>query len=621
MPRPRPKKIVTARPAPIARHHSTTSIKSGLTVNGPVNDEAPITASGDELPRQTRLGSRLKRTLSKKSPSAKKSVARQDQESEARMEKDVSGGEDLEEGREAVTETLVQATPEEVLVRLEQDDSATNVMEAGNLDAPSTGGRSKRLKEKAADVVRRVSSRRQSRHASGPAAFESQAEPEEHIPSSPPLYAQAPASVARIQATPSFLTNFRKQPRQPSILRMVQQSVGVLGSDDEDLTFDDETDPLADITTTTAHTAGQSMVQDDEGLYDEDVPPVLSSSSRKRKASALDPGAEGVVPSSILGMPVDDRRDKNHLPSDPASLPEMAQVPSDPTDELSPDDSASHKAARSSPPLGDNPQSDALPSPRKNIRPRRPGRVRGQKSTAKLVLPVIHSSSSIIEASSPHSTPPSSPINTQAQQAQQQKSKATTATRKGSKREKVVAVTTAALQALLPKRKVEKTARIRDTFDIHSSSTEPSNEDEEIDEEEDELSRPRRRAQPPQPSRAKPGALKSPKAVRGKAAGRILMTKSVTTKQARAKQSPAKAPSARVSKTYARQSRGEQENDEEDANVDKEQEDDVDVTIVTADGQVQGGELKNVRKKFEQVDQWELEFESADVGGDSSPWR
>ena len=183
-------------------------------------------------------------------------------------------------------------------------------------------------------------------------------------------------------------------------------------------------------------------------------------------------------------------------------------------------------------------------------------------------------------------------------------------------------MTTAALQALLPKRKVEKTARTRDTFDIHSSSTEPSNEDEEIDEEEDELSRPaRRRAQQTQPSRAKPGALKSPKAVRGKAAGHILMSKSITAKQARAKRSPAKAPGGRVSKTYARQSRSEQENDEEDANVDEEQEDDVDVTIVTADGQVQGGELKNVRKKFEQVDQWELEFESADIGGDSSPWR
>jgi len=620
MPRPRPKKIVTARPAPVARHHSTTSIKSGLTVNGPVNDEAPITASGDELPRQTRLGSRVKRTLSKKTSKVEKPVARQDQESEPGAEDDVSGGEHPEEGGEAVTETLVQATPEDVLIGLEEHELAANATETGTLNAPSTGGRGKRLKEKAADVVRRVSTRRHSRHVSGPVALESQAEPEEHLPSSPPLYAQAPASVARIQATPSFLTNFRKQPRQPSILRMVQQSVGVLGSDDEDLTFGDETDLLADITTTTAPAPGQSKVQDDEGLYDEVVPPVLSSSSRKRKASMLGLDNEEVIPSSIRGPPIH-RHDATALPSDPASLPETAQIPSDPTDELSPDDSASHKAARSSPPLEDNPQSDALPSPRKNVRPRRPGRVRGQKSTAKLVLPVIHSSSSIIEASSPHSTPPSSPINTQAQQAQNQKSKATTATRKGSKREKVVAVTTAALQALLPKRKVDKTARTRDTFDIHSSSTEPSNEDAEIDEEEDELSRPaRRRAQETQPPRAKPGALKSPKAIRGKAVGHILMTKSVTTKQARAKQSPVKASTGRVSKTYARQSRSEQENDD-DANEDEVPEDDLDDTIVTADGQVQGGELKNVRKKFEQVDQWELEFESADVGGDSSPWR
>ena len=223
MPRPRPKKIVTARPAPIARHHSTTSIKSGLTVNGPVNDEAPLTASGDELPRQTRLGSRVKRSLSKKTSNRGKPVARQDQESEPRVEDDVSGGEHPEEGGEGMTETLVQATPEDVLIGLEEHELAANATETRTLDAPSTGSRGKRLKEKAADVVRRVSTRRNSRHVSGPVAREPQAEPEEHLPSSPPLYAQAPASVARIQATPSFLTNFRKQPRQPSILRMVQQ--------------------------------------------------------------------------------------------------------------------------------------------------------------------------------------------------------------------------------------------------------------------------------------------------------------------------------------------------------------------------------------------------------------
>ena len=32
-------------------------------------------------------------------------------------------------------------------------------------------------------------------------------------------------------------------------------------------------------------------------------------------------------------------------------------------------------------------------------------------------------------------------------------------------------------------------------------------------------------------------------------------------------------------------------------------------------------ELEVARKKFEEVDEWEMEFESVDAGGTSSPWR
>jgi len=404
---------------------------------------------------------------------------------------------------------------------------------------------------------------------------------------------------------------------------MVQQNIGLGVSDDEDLTLEGETDLLGD-SMNVSGVQEEKEGADAEGLYDNDVPVILSSSSRKRKAAELEADTFDEKDPSKPATPLH-RRDATDLPSDPAHLTRtVGDVADDDIDDLMPDDSASHKAPRSSPPLQDDQQSEGLPSPRaKSRRPRRPGRVTKRRSAGRSAAQTIHSSSSAISASSPHSTPPSSPVNTQKQTAETKAAVAGT-TRKGAKRDKTITLTTAALQALLPQTRKLKTDRVRDTFDIHSSSTQ---EDDEIDEDEDELSRPRRRAAALSNRGQKPGALKSPKATRGKASRTVTTkaTKSNKPSKPRTNAPAVKAPAAKTSRTYTRRSQGDKENeggdDDEEQQIQDEGNSDVTVVDETMGGKAKSGELKDARKKFEEIDNWEMEFESADITGGSSPWR
>jgi len=399
---------------------------------------------------------------------------------------------------------------------------------------------------------------------------------------------------------------------------MVQQNVGFGASDDdEDLTLEGETDLLGE-TTNVTEVPEEEGGAEAEGLYDDDLPVALSSSSRKRQITELDGDDEDIENTSNP-----DRRDAIDLPSDPAHFTQPIEDASDndDIDDLSPDDSISHKAPRSSPPLLNDQQSEGLPSPRaKSRRPRRPGRVTRRRSAPQAAAQDNPSSSSAISASPPHSTPPSSPVNTQNQAA---KAKAASTTRKGAKRDKTITLTTAALQALLPQTRKLKSDRVHDTFDIHSS-TPDEEEDEEVDEDEDELSRPRRRAAAASNRAQKPGALKSPKATRGKAAARPVTakaTKANKISKARANAPSSKVPAAKVGRSYTRRSQGDKEN--EGGSAEEQHEDDSEVTVVNerAGGKATSGELKDARKKFEEIDNWEMEFESADITGGSSPWR
>jgi hypothetical protein len=160
---------------------------------------------------------------------------------------------------------------------------------------------------------------------------------------------------------------------------------------------------------------------------------------------------------------------------------------------------------------------------------------------------------------------------------------------------KAQTISTAKLQSLLPRRR-NRVAQRRDEYDIQNS------DDVEVipdDSDQDELQLP-----PPRPAARKAAASKSKK------------------KSSKTEKKPELAISkARTStRTYGRQS-SDKEN--ESAFVANEDEDSVDVnesTEISVD--LPKSKLAAIAKKFEEVDDFEMEFESVDVdGGTSSPWR
>ena len=82
-------------------------------------------------------------------------------------------------------------------------------------------------------------------------------------------------------------------------------------------------------------------------------------------------------------------------------------------------------------------------------------------------------------------------------------------------------------------------------------------------------------------------------------------------------------------RTYGRRGEEDKENDGSVAGLaDGESEDSDGVGCVNEMGRSKGikdvamsKELEAARKKFAEIDDWEMEFESVDVGGTSSPWR
>ncbi|KAH7382558.1 hypothetical protein DE146DRAFT_669130 [Phaeosphaeria sp. MPI-PUGE-AT-0046c] len=142
-------------------------------------------------------------------------------------------------------------------------------------------------------------------------------------------------------------------------------------------------------------------------------------------------------------------------------------------------------------------------------------------------------------------------------------------------------ISTTQLKGLLPRRR-NRNLRDRDEFDLDSSEVTP------VDSDQDELQMPNPRG------RARPaaGRLTSPKAAK---------------KTTRSK----KAATARLSKTYSRRILSDKENEDQDV-----AEEPTEASIIEY-----SEKLLAIKKKFEDVDAFELEFETADVMTSSSPFR
>lgn len=143
-------------------------------------------------------------------------------------------------------------------------------------------------------------------------------------------------------------------------------------------------------------------------------------------------------------------------------------------------------------------------------------------------------------------------------------------------------ISTVQLKGLLPRRR-NRNLRDRDEFDLDSSEATP------IDSDQDELQMPNPRVR----ARATAGKLTSPKAAKKTARGK-------------------KAATARLSKTYSRRVLSDKENEAQDV----EAEEPTEASVIE-----HSEKLLAIKKKFEDVDAFELEFETADLMTSSSPFR
>ncbi len=399
-----------------------------------------------------------------------------------------------------------------------------------------------------------------------------------------------PLSAAKVPSTPGpetsvlALANFKRRPRQPSILRMVQQN-----SDHEDDTLgdfnpEDESTPLGISKIVIASSAVIGTPEE-----------ARTSSSRKRKHSSLEPESEiQVLRSSppLIGSPV--RAQERDIASDepsslPDRMPDMQEAPADTETEQAPEIwSETMAPPKSSSPTHRSQQSRQEPAP--------PAKRRGRPPRTR-------------------TTDYSEPSDTEN----------ATITRARPKRtaqpvpKKAQAVTTATLAGLLPQRRRKpRDARAMSPFEIPSSS-ERDHDTTMLDSDEDELQQaPTRRARA-----AKPAARTPNKTAKGK-------LKPASPLSARKGATSRPTTNTTTKKTYTRRpaTSSDQENNERDSSglsdapstPDTEGDSEGDTTMTEV--LTKSKELAAAKQKFEEVDQWKMDFESVDVtGGSSSPWR
>jgi hypothetical protein len=406
---------------------------------------------------------------------------------------------------------------------------------------------------------------------------------------------QPPPSALKAQGTPAVetsilaLANFKRRPRQPSIIRMVQQTSELGNQSDFDETLRDLDDTLRDF--------------DEFNPDDESTPLHLS----KRKSDSF--LVSKSLRKSAVEHPNSSSRKRKHADED-----DEIQVP------------------RSSPPLASSPPRNAHRIPtdsRESVSSSVPEQAipsteQGIQSEAELerysdtMAPPL-SSSDMSSPPRPRNVPKSRPEKRRKTSTQPE----ATTSRK-TRLKKAPTISTAALQSLLPRARNQKrnTSKI-DTYEIPSSdSAEVNVESMLVDSDDDELAQPTRRQRGMKATtrtpiskvdgnkvRKKKGVLKSP--------APLSKSLALTTKEKRRR-------------TYGRP-QAEKENDDsmvisDDNSNSGEDEDEGGKNAKHRDsgvGMAASEELKAARKKFEEVDQWEMEFESVDLGGgqSSAAWR
>ena len=395
------------------------------------------------------------------------------------------------------------------------------------------------------------------------------------LSASPPGSQIRPSSALKVHGTPGMensilaLTKFKRRPRQPSILRMVHQTTDVEDNDQDDADSFSDLDDLDNFNPDDESTPLHLNKRPEEGEDVSGLAGSLSSSasrSRKRKLGSPEPN---VLPSSPPRSPFsgsDPIESRSPTPYIPDDIIESCENPT-----------SVEKAANN------EPMSDTMAPPRSSSVVQEETEDTSIRTRSEQMRPL-------------RGRPGSRNVSATLKGAAVTRDRPT---RAGAKeRAKETVLSTAKLQALLPKRHT----RARGEPDIYDlpGSDEPT--EMPLDSDEDELQRP--------PSRRVRATAKPPP--------------KRTTKKGRQKQKePRKAESVRnnhrISRTYGRRS-SDKEN--ESTFVHDEEPDNADDTTAATNHPVDSVQLEAIAKKFQEVDEWEMEFETVDGGEpESSPWR
>lgn len=444
-----------------------------------------------------------------------------------------------------------------------------------------------------------------------------------------------PGSAVKAQGTPATersvlaLTKFKKRRRQGSLLRMMQQS------DAEDTGGDDSMDDSA---ATLDYSLGD-FEPDHEGTplnlgRAGSMAAALpgseprTSSSRKRKLAERDETMERStvqVPRSSPPVMEDqvvadgEETSSENLYSEASEAQQMVvdtQPEPQEDEEVTTNKAAIETAApqRSTSPLSSIP-AELEPEEAPAKRPRRAA-ARTTKSTgraarrASTVDPEDHAADPLSSSELESDTATETPI-----------SMRTSRKKTNSRKQKVLSLSTATLQSLLPRRRKKlatrsaKTATVG-TFEIPSSSEAEEEEVEVESDDEDELQRP--------PAATKGRGRKNVAARTLDSTVRSKKQPKTTATATAAKDKPGKK---RLSRTYGRRS-SDKENQDADASMyvrsggESDGDDDVVETREMRE-KTKSKELEAAARKFKEIDEWEMEFESVDMGGASasSPWR
>jgi hypothetical protein len=486
--------------------------------------------------------------------------------------------------------------------RMEEDRRATKAGGVLQPAAPETRANTEanaeavaKLKERMEEDHRATQAQRQAREA----ALRSPS-PARHT-AVPGTAVKAPASVVRpqsavkMQSTPGAessvlaLQNFRRRARQPSLLQMVQNpelaaniiddttdfTLGSLG-DEDDFAPHDEGTPLQ-------VSKGQPMDVDQEPEEeDEDEAEVEDEvMAEQEKAQTPEPALPDSEDDLYGATPVKtSQRQSRKRKSDAIEQSEVQILRSSPSLP-----SPSHSFAEQE-------DHDTIPATAPEDEDEEPTVTASQQR--------ILFSDTYAEPMS--SSPPPDPISSSPAQPHQTPALSPSAIRKsaragGQQTKKVKPLTTATLRAMLPKRRNQR----KDEFDFTSSSVQEASSSAFEDEK-------RKKAKT-----KKPAVVKKPTVAKSK--------------------KPA-ATTKRTSRTYTR---NEKENEPvqissgssslSELNSDEiEADETADTSIETIKGSKSdekiSDELRKAREKFAEVDDWEMEFESASLGQEnSSPWR